>query len=140
MPSTITSRPKLGVAIFVGWAALFASAVLGVALAFDVHRSGGPDLLSHARPEITVFRLVVLLPAPGVAAFTILGLPRTRVFLIVWLAIIAVSLALHIPLLFPEHAGAGAVVLLALVMSSIGLALARGRRFREICAVYDRMK
>jgi hypothetical protein len=132
-----TRRKGLGLGLAVAFSALLGSAALSILVLLKIQQLGGPDLLRRSSPELVILRLALTVPLPLVAAILISRLPRTRRALLVWMASIATALALQLPFLFPRHVGGGILIAIALTANLVGLALARGRRFGELCARFD---
>jgi hypothetical protein len=126
-------------AIFVGVLALFVSVGLGMALTYDVRFLGGPDLVFEkgASTGWSVLRKIIVL-APGlVTGYAIAGLTRRRNFLSAWLAILTAALAVHIPVLLPQHVGPAVIVAIGVSQGVLALALSRSSRFVDGLRSYE---
>ena len=123
-----------GRALIVAGTALISGAALSVLLLLNLRSLGGPDLLRRLPPEMVVLRLLLMVPCPAVATYLIIRLPRTQRALRVWMMITAVATGVQLPFLFPTHVGGGAFIATALAANIVGIAVARGRQFQDLCA------
>jgi hypothetical protein len=124
-------RSQRGITIFVGVLSLLVSVGLGVALTYDLRFVGGPELVfaKGLSAGWSLLRKVVVV-APGLlSGYAIAGLTRRRALLSVWLGIMTFALALHVPLLLPEHIGPAVVVSIGASQGVSALILSRSSRF-----------
>ena len=125
------ARSQRGVAIFVGVLSLFVSVGLGVALTYDLRFLGGPELVfaKDLSGGWSLLRKVVMI-APGLlSGYAIAGLTRRRTLLSAWLGIMTFALALHVPLLLPEHVGPAVIVSIGASQGVVAFLLSRSSRF-----------
>lgn len=134
-------RAPRTIAIVVGVLALFVSVGLGTVLLYDVRFVGGPDLVfaKDASTAWSVLRKVIVI-APGIiSGYAIAGLTRRRNFLSAWLAIVTTALAVHIPVLLPDHVGPAVIVSIGVIQGLLALGLSRSSRFVDALRSYEPM-
>jgi hypothetical protein len=130
-------RKGFGVGLVVAFAALLGSAAHSILILLHLRNMGGPDLLTRVPPEMVLVRLAVTVPLPLVAAVFISKLPGSRRALTIWMCATAVALAVQLPFLFLRHTGGALFISIALAANVVGLVLARGRGFRNLCQRFE---